>query len=79
MGACQAAIDIGVITAEQVWWIAVVALILGHGLSVVGAHRQAIALFGNARLAVFSQSPMMLFMTGLTMLGLWILVQPIVV
>ena len=37
-------IDIGVIGAEQVWWIAFMALIAGHALSVLVAHRRAVVL-----------------------------------
>jgi len=72
------AVDLGIVTARQVWWVAVAVLVAGHGLSVVVAHRQAIALLGDRRLAVRSQLPMMAFMVGLTMLSLWILAQPIV-
>ncbi len=74
----QGGLDIGIITARQVWWIAVAALVTGHVLSVLVAHRQALTLLGDPRLAVRSQLPMMVFMTGLTMLSLWILSQPIV-
>lgn len=72
-------IDVGVIGAEQVWWIAITALILGHSLAVVVAHRQALVLFGAARPAMRSQMPMTAAMIGLTILSLWILAQPLVV
>ena len=70
-------IDISVIGAKQVWWIAFTALIAGHVLSVLVAHRRALQLFGDPRRAALSQLPMMIAMVGLTALSLWILSQPI--
>ena len=71
-------IDLGVINAGEVWWIAAVALVTGHALSVFVAHAEALRLFADRRQAIRSQIPMMVFMVGLTSLSLWILAQPIV-
>ena len=71
-------IDIGVIGAKQVWWVAVAALVAGHSLSVLVGHRCALALFGSPWPAARSQAPMLMAMVGLTVLSLWILAQPIV-
>ena len=71
-------LDIGVIGAKQVWWIAVASLVSGHSLSVLVAHRRALALFGSAQAAARSQVPMLVAMVGLTMLSLWILAQPVI-
>lgn len=76
-GARNRSIDITVIGAEQIWWIAFAALIAGHALSVLVGHRRALQIFGDARRAALSQIPMMVAMVGLTMLSLWILSQPI--
>lgn len=76
-GTADRSIDIGVIGAEQVWWIAFMALIAGHALSVLVAHRRAVVLFLDPRRAALSQFPMTLAMIGLTVLSLWILSQPI--
>lgn len=76
-GTSNRSIDIGVIGAGQVWWIAFTALIAGHVLSVLVAHRCALQFFGDARRAAISQIPMTLAMVGLTVLSLWILSQPI--
>jgi hypothetical protein len=70
-------IDISVIGAEQIWWIAFIALIAGHALSVVVGHRRALQVFIEPRQAAISQIPMTLAMVGLTVLSLWILSQPI--
>jgi hypothetical protein len=53
------------------------ALIAGHALSVLVAHRRAVVLFLDPRRAALSQFPMTLAMIGLTVLSLWILSQPI--
>lgn len=71
-------IDLSVITARDVWWIASIALITGHALSVFVAHSLALKLFTDNRKAIISQFPMMVFMVGMTSLSLWILAQPIV-
>ncbi len=71
-------IDVGVMTAEDVWWIAAISLVIGHGLSVFVAHAQAMRLFSTRRRAILSQLPMMVFMVSLTSLSLWILAQPVV-
>ena len=77
-GRRDATIDVGVIGAEQVWWIAVGTLIAGHSLSVLVGHRRALILFGSAGSAARSQIPMLVAMVGLTILSLWILAQPLV-
>jgi len=71
-------IDLSVINAENVWWIAIFALITGHVIAVFVAHAKAIHLFTKHEIAVRSQTPMMVFMVLLTMLSLWILSQPII-
>jgi hypothetical protein len=77
-GTANHRIDLGVINAEEVWWIAAAALVTGHALSVFVAHAEAQRLFPDRRQAIRSQLPMMVFMVGLTSLSLWILAQPIV-
>jgi hypothetical protein len=77
-GTANRRIDLGAINAEEVWWIASVALVTGHALSVFVAHAEALRLFPDRRQAIRSQLPMMVFMVGLTSLSLWILAQPIV-
>ncbi|AXS82744.1 hypothetical protein [Marinobacter sp. Arc7-DN-1] len=70
-------INISVIGARQIWWIGFTALIAGHALSVLVAHRRALQLFKDSRRAALSQIPMTIAMVGLTVLSLWILSQPI--
>jgi hypothetical protein len=71
-------IDPGVMTAEDVWWVAAAALVVGHALSVFVAHAQAMRLYSTRRKVIRSQLPMMVFMVALTSLSLWILAQPVV-
>jgi hypothetical protein len=77
-GGAHRTIDLGAISAGEVWWIAAVALVSGHALSVFVAHAEALRLFSDRRRAIGSQVPMMVFMVALTSLSLWILAQPIV-
>jgi len=77
-GTANQRIDLGVVSAEGVWWIAAAALVTGHALSVFVAHGEAQRLFPDHRQAVRSQLPMMVFMVGLTSLSLWILAQPLI-
>lgn len=78
LGTANHRVDLGVIDARTVWWVAVAALVTGHALSVLVAHAEALRLYPDRRQAVRSQVPMMVFMVGLTSLSLWILAQPIV-
>lgn len=76
-GTRSRSIDITIIGAKQIWWIAFMALVAGHALSVLVAHRRALQLFADPRRAALSQVPMTIAMVGLTVLSLWILAQPI--
>jgi hypothetical protein len=71
-------IDLGVIGAKTVWYLAVVAIVTGHVIAVVLAHAEALRLFPTRRAALLSQVPMLLLMLAFTMTSLWILSQPIV-
>ncbi|MDZ4736698.1 MAG: hypothetical protein SGJ07_10165 [Rhodospirillaceae bacterium] len=70
--------DIGIIGARQVWYVAVAALVTGHIISVIVAHSIALRLFPNARAATLSQLPFLVLMVGFTACSLWILAQPVV-
>ena len=72
------AMDIGVIGARTVWYVAVFAIVTGHAIAVTLAHVEALALFRKRRAALLSQIPMLLLMLAFTATSLWILAQPIV-
>lgn len=77
-GTRRHAMDIGVIGARTVWYVAVAAIVTGHAIAVTLAHVEALALFGRRRAALLSQIPMLLLMLAFTATSLWILAQPIV-
>ncbi|WIY23683.1 hypothetical protein [Parasedimentitalea psychrophila] len=78
LGDNRGMIEVGIMTAEDVWWISIIALVTGHALSVLLAHIEAGRLFASRRQAVLSQLPTMLFMVTLTSFSLWVLSQPVV-
>jgi hypothetical protein len=63
--------------ASTVWYVQVVAIVLGHVIAVFLAHLRAGERFQTARNALLSQYPMLLLMVLYTMTSLWILAQPI--
>ena len=71
-------IDLSVISMKTVWYIAVVAIVIGHVVSVTLAHIEALRLFPTRRAALLSQLPMLVLMVAFTSTSLWILSQPIV-
>jgi hypothetical protein len=70
--------DIGLVGARFAWYTAVVAIVLGHILAVYVAHHMALRQFGDPRMALRSQYPMLALMVGYTVVSLWIIAQPIV-
>jgi len=71
-------LDLGIVNAKMVWYVAVSGIVIGHVVAVYVAHAMALRVFPTARQALFSQIPMLLLMVGYTMVSLWILSQPIV-
>jgi hypothetical protein len=71
-------IDIGVVDARFIWYLAVTAIVTGHIVAVWIGHVTAYTIFRDAGAARRSQYPMLVLMVGYTMLSLWILAQPIV-
>lgn len=71
-------VDISVVNARLIWYVSVVAIVIGHILAVWLAHITAIRIFNNKRAALLSQIPMLVLMVAYTLLSLWILAQPVV-
>ena len=71
-------IDIGIIDARTVWFLAVGAIVAGHILAVWLSHETALDIYREPGAARRSQVPMVALMTGYTIVSLWILAQPIV-
>ncbi len=77
-GTADYQIDIAIVDARFVWITSITAIVVGHVAAVYVAHMVALATFGDRRVALRSQYPMLVFMVGYTMVSLWILSQPIV-
>jgi len=71
-------IDIGIVDARFVWFMAVGAIVVGHILATWLAHETALMVFRTSKAARRSQGPMLVLMVSYTVLSLWILSQPIV-
>ncbi len=77
-GSVNYRIDLGIIDAKATWYVAVTSIITAHVLAVYIAHVMALRVFASRRAALMSQAPMLVLMVAYTMVGLWILSQPIV-
>ncbi len=71
-------VRIAIIDARFVWYLSVIAIVIGHIAAVYLAHAMALRVFKEKRAAIRSQYPMLVLMIGYTMLSLWIIAQPIV-
>jgi hypothetical protein len=70
--------DIGIVGARFVWYTSVIAIVLGHIVAVYVAHAVALRHYPDRRTAIRSQVPMLILMVSYTIMGLWIIAQPIV-
>ncbi len=66
-----------ILGANFVWHAEVVFILLGHIVSVYLTHIVALKVFENEKRAFWSQLPMLVLMILYTLIGLWILSQPI--
>ncbi len=71
-------IEIGIVNAKLVWYVAITAIVFGHVCAVYIAHVMAMRVFSDRGAALRSQIPMLVLMVAYTMISLWILSQPIV-
>lgn len=74
-GTASSAIDYSVISQTATWYVQVAVVVTGHVAALVLAHDRALAMYGQARLAVRSQYWMLAVMVGFTTLALWLLAQ----
>ena len=72
-GTSSSTIDYSLIGGSGIWYVQVAALVTGHVGGLVLAHDQALALWGDSRIATRSQYWMLLVMVTFTCLGLWLL------
>jgi hypothetical protein len=71
-------VDIGVVGARFAWYLAVIAIVVGHIVAVFLAHVQAMVTVPDRRPALRSQVPMTALMVAFTVISLSILAEPIV-
>ena len=64
-GGADATIDYGVVSATGIWYVQVVALVVGHVAALVLAHDRALELYGSPREATRSQVVMLVLMVAL--------------
>ncbi len=76
-GTAEYLININVISPGFVWWVSIIAIVLGHVLSVYIAHIISLRRTPTSALAVRSQYPMLVLMVIYTATSLWIIAQPI--
>lgn len=69
--------DLSIIDANFTWHSQVGLILLGHIAGVYLAHMIALKIFPSRKLALLSQLPMLILMVVYTVIGLWILSQPI--
>jgi hypothetical protein len=72
-GTATATINYNVIGANGVWYVQVLALVLGHACGLALAHDRALVVYQRVRDATRSQYWMLAVMVAFTSLGLWLL------
>jgi hypothetical protein len=74
-GTVNSGIDYSVFPQDDVRYVQVPVVVVGHVAALALAHDRALSLYGQARLAVRSQYWMLGVMVGFTSLALWLLAQ----
>lgn len=77
LGTADYRVNIDIISAGFVWWVSIIAIVLGHVFSVYVAHVIALRRMPTSARAVKSQYPMLVLMIVYTATSLWIIAQPI--
>jgi hypothetical protein len=72
-GTSSATVNYTWISANAIWYVQVLALVIGHIAGLVLAHDRALVSFGDSRSATRSQYWMLAVMITFTSLGLWLL------
>jgi hypothetical protein len=66
-------VDYNFVGSTGIWYVQVLALVVGHVSGLALAHDRALATYKSPQLAVRSQYWMLVVMVGFTSLGLWLL------
>ncbi len=70
--------DIGIIDARTTWFVALVAIVGGHVVSIWASHRLVLAAGTPPRRAALAMLPMTLLMVGFTAVSLVLIAEPMV-
>jgi hypothetical protein len=76
-GTADYEVNVGVLSADFIWYSQVALIVVGHVIAVYLAHGIALRLLQNQKQAVRSQYPMLALMVLYTVFSLWILNQPV--
>lgn len=77
-GTADYKVNIAIINAKVAWFISLIAIVLGHVISVYVAHVIALRRVPDHKVALRGQYPMLVLMVIYTATSLWIIAQPIV-
>lgn len=69
--------NLSIVDAGVTWHVQVTLILIGHIAAVYLAHIIALKVFPTHKKALLSQFPMLLLMVAYTLIGLWILAQPV--
>lgn len=69
--------NLSIVDAGITWHFQVALILIGHIASVYLAHLAAVNVFTSHKRALLSQFPMLFLMVAYTVIGLWVLAQPI--
>ena len=70
-GTADHRIDFQLVSANAIWAVQVIAIVVGHVVALALAHERALQLAQSTRHALRSQYPMLVLMVALTVAGLW--------
>jgi hypothetical protein len=70
-GTNDSRIDFQLVSAEAIWAVQVIAIVIGHVVGLAYAHDRALEIGRTHKEALRSQSPMLVLMVLLTVAGLW--------
>jgi hypothetical protein len=71
-------VNVGLLSANFVWYSQVALIVVGHAIAVYLAHGISLRLLDDKKRAVRSQYPMLALMVLYTVCSLWILNQPVI-
>ena len=77
-GTAEYRLNLNIIGAKAVWFISLIAIVLGHVISVYLAHLVSLRRASSSSNALRGQIPMLALMVIYTATSLWIIAQPIV-